>query len=114
MNEFITTNVSYILLEELETRHLEATRKCLENYKTYVMETVHFEYEFTDMKNTITDIYENLLLNVKKQNKNYIQVMKDTAYNNYLIVLKKVNAIKTLKPLKRKLFLYNLYIEVLR
>ncbi len=90
MIEFIKNNVYYIRLEELETYNTETTKKCLDNYKTYAMETVYFGDDFSDIKKTISDMYENLLMNVKKQNKNYIQVMKNTAYNNYLLVLKKV------------------------
>lgn len=70
--------------------HNETIKKCLENYKIYAMETKKFEQELNDLDKFISNLYQEIKYNVKKQNTVRIQAMKEAAYNEYKSILKKV------------------------
>ena len=91
MIEFIKSHAaSFVMLDEQEALHTTTAKKCLENYKTYVMDTVHFEEEYEEIKNSIFQVFKDCRDTVKKQNTIYIQALKSQIYNDHVKNLEKV------------------------
>ena len=80
----------YVVIEKLDELHSKCLENCLYNYSIFTMETTDYDQESDQLKNRVINMYESFRESTQRQNKIFVEDLKETSLSRYNSILNEV------------------------